>query len=120
MKKVLLGLGLIITLSFPSCTKEKVSPTISDQITLELQKVIKANGIDRIIAWDDKGGFPTNIPTTLGTSWSFSNGFITIGGYGFNPQSYWRNLLYLDSYEISNVLLGNGTTPVALILHFKS
>ena len=86
MKKVLLGLGLIIGLFFPSCTKEKVSPTISDQITLELQKVIKANGIDRIIAWDDKGGFPTNIPTTLGTSWSFSNGFITIGGYGFNKE----------------------------------
>ncbi|MBY0480519.1 MAG: hypothetical protein K2Q21_04115 [Chitinophagaceae bacterium] len=112
---------LFLTISLFSCTKQTVNPqSQSDEVTVELQRVIAANNIKRIIAWDDRSGFPTNISTTLGTSWSFSNGFITISGYGGSPDSYSRNLLYLDNYEIGNVLLGNGTNPIALVLHFKN
>lgn len=104
-----------------SCKKETiVQTTAADQITTQLQKVIKENNITRVIVWDDKGGFPTSIPPTLGKNWAFSNGFITVGGYGGTPDAYTRNLLYLDSYEMANVLLVDGTTPPALILHFRS
>ena len=90
MKK-LLYIGLIIF--FSSCTKEKISPTSADEITTQLQKVIKENNIKRIIAWDDTGGFPTTISPTLGVSWTVSNGFITISGYGYDSK-FTRNLLY--------------------------
>jgi hypothetical protein len=102
-----------------SCKKETIKyATTGDQITKQLQKVITDNGITRIIAWDDKGGFPTVSPT-LGVGWTFSNGFITINGYGYDSR-FTRNLLYLDSYDVSKVLVTDGTNPLALILHFKS
>jgi hypothetical protein len=121
MKKTFLIIITIAALIQPSCKKENViTPTQADQITAQLQKIISENNIKRIIAWDDKSGFPTNISTTLGTNWSFSNGFITIFGYGGSPDSYGKNLFYLDKYEISNILLANGTSSSALILHFRS
>ena len=114
--KFFLVISFMLVICLPSCTKEKISLTTADQITIQLQKVIKDNGIKRVIAWDDKGGFPTVSPT-LGVSWTFSNGFITIIGYGYDSK-FTRNLLYLDSYDVSKVLVTDGTNPVALILHF--
>lgn len=102
-----------------SCTKQTIQ-TSASEITAEIQRVIKENYITRIIAWDDKSGYPTNIPPSLGGSWSFSNGFITISGYGSSPNTYYRNLLYLDSYEVTKVLLNDGSNPIVLVLHFKS
>jgi hypothetical protein len=100
-----------------SCKKETiVCATTADQITTQLKKVITDNNITRIIAWDNQGGFPTISPT-LGVGWTFSNGFITINGYGLNQT---RNLLYLDHYDVANVLVSDGTNPPALILHFKN
>jgi hypothetical protein len=46
--KNLLFIGLIIL--FSACTKEKISPTASDQITMQLQKIIKERGIERVYA----------------------------------------------------------------------
>ncbi len=122
MKKYIIATSfLLLTISFLSCTKQTVNPqSQSDEVTVELQRVIAANNIKRIIAWDDRSGFPTNISTTLGTSWVFSNGFIGILGYGLSPESYLRNLLYLDNYSVSKILLVDGSTPIALILHFKN
>lgn len=111
-KNIFVLMSLLIIYSLTSCTKETViTPTPADQITTELQKVISANSISNVIPWDNRTGFPTDIPTSLGSYWSFSNGFITIGGYGGSPGTQTRNLLYLDSYQIS------GTT---LFIHFRS
>ncbi|MFZ5978013.1 MAG: hypothetical protein GTN67_05910 [Hydrotalea flava] len=105
----------LLFLSF-SCTKQTiVQQTSADEITIELQKVIKNNNINRIIAWTDNGGFPTNISPTSGTTWSFSNGFISI-----QDQLQTFNLLYLDYYNVAKVMVNDGTNPVALILHFKN
>lgn len=120
MKKLFVFVSIILLYSFSSCQKEKTTPTQADEVTIELQKIIAQNGIHRIIVWDDKSGFPNSISADLGKSWTFSNGFITIGGYISSPGSYSRNLLYLDSYEVSNVPVNDGTISPALILHFKS
>ncbi len=41
--------------------------------------VIKENNVTRVLARDDKGCFHFHpISLTLGKSWSFSNGFISI------------------------------------------
>ncbi|HEY9341794.1 MAG TPA: hypothetical protein VIQ23_09450 [Hanamia sp.] len=111
--KRLLAISLMLVIFLPACTKEKVSPTVTDQVTMQLQKVIKDNGTKRVIAWSDKTGFPSNIPSTVGTFWTFSNGFITITGYGTGSNFTW-NLLYLDSYDVSN------DDQRTLLLHFKS
>lgn len=103
-----------------SCKKETiVYATTADQVILQLQKVIKDNGITKIIAWDDRGGFPSTISPTLGVFWTFSNGFITIEGYGFDSK-FTRSLSYLDYYDIVNVLVTDGTNPQALIIHFRT
>lgn len=117
MKRLFISFSFIFLYSLCSCQKEKVTPTSADQITSELQKVISKNGIDRIIAWDDKTGFPNSISSDLGKSWTFSNGFISIYGYGLNQT---RNLLYLDKYDINTITVTDGTHPLALILHFRS
>jgi hypothetical protein len=121
MKRItILTILLLITSLQFSCKKETiVYATTADEITKELQKVITENAITRIIAWDDKGGFPPVSPT-LGLFWTFSNGFITIGGYGGEGAKFSWNLLYLDTYDVSKVLLTDGTNPPALVLHFKS
>jgi hypothetical protein len=122
MKRKLIFITLfIIIYALSSCKKENViAPTQADEVTTELQKIITQNGIDRVIPWNDKSGFPTSISSTFGKYWSFSNGFITIGGFGGSPDSYTWNLLYLDKYYLSNVLLADGTSTPALILHFRS
>jgi len=112
MKKLLV-ISLMLAIFLPACTKEKVSPTVADQVTMQLQKVIKDNGTTRVIAWSDKAGLPSNIPSSVGTFWTFSNGFITIAGYGSTSNFTW-NLLYLDSYDVSN------DDQRTLFLHFKS
>ena len=108
---------LITCLFFSACSKEVITPTTANQVTEELQKVIKEYGIERIIAWDDNGGFPTVTPD-LGRYWIFSNGFIEVGGYGYESK-FTRNLLYLDYYDVLNVLVNDGSNPLALILHFS-
>lgn len=120
MKRIALLLVLGYALLLLSCKKEYITPTSADQITAQLQKVITENGITRVIAWDDRGGFPVPVTSGLGTTWMFSNGFIIIYGYGGNYPYQARNLLYLDRYELSNVIINDGTQPLALILHFKA
>jgi hypothetical protein len=118
MKKTQVLLFLLI-ISVSACKKETVLPTAAEQTANVLKKVIAKSDIKRIIAWDDKSGFPTSISPTLGVGWTFSDGFISINGYGFGSY-YSRNLLYLDSYDISNVVVTDGSNPVALILHFRN
>ena len=121
MKNTMNLLFAFFIFSLLSCTKQTVAPQSSaDEIEIEIQKVIKTNNVTRIIVWDDKSGFPSTIPTNLGTSWSFSNGFITICGYGGVPDCYSRNLLYVDSYNIGSVLLNSSTAAPALVIHFKN
>ena len=118
MKRIyFITLFFLIAVFLFSCKKETVVyATTADQITTQLKKVITDNYIKRIIAWDNQGGFPPISPD-FGIGWTFSNGFITINGYGLNQT---RNLLYLDKYDISNVLVSDGTSSPALILHFKN
>ncbi|MDP3684453.1 MAG: hypothetical protein Q8S01_11020 [Ignavibacteria bacterium] len=120
MKRIyFITLFFLIAIFLFSCKKETVVyATTADQITTQLKKVIADNYIKRIIAWDDQGGFPPVSPD-FGIGWTFSNGFITITGYGLGIDQT-RNLLYLDKYKISNVLLTDGTSSPALILHFKN
>jgi len=101
---------------FSACKKETViTPTSADQITAQILNVIKSNNVQRVICWSDNTGFPaTPIPIDYGRNWNIENGFISING---TYDVY--NLIYLDSYEVGNIDVVDGTQPICLTLHFK-
>ncbi|WP_298298870.1 hypothetical protein [Hydrotalea sp.] len=106
----------ILFFLFSACKKETViTPTSADQISSEILNVIKSNYVKRVICWSDNTGFPgTPIQINYGKSWNIENGFISISG---NYDVY--NLLYLDRYDINNITVVDGSTPITLFLHFK-
>ena len=114
MKK-LFAISLMLAIFLPDCTKEKISPTTSDQVAMQLQKVIKERGIDRVYAIDISSGFQTPFPSNAGAFWTFSNGFIEIQGYGLNQS---RNLNHLAKYNVGHVTLDTGGSVLALLLYF--
>lgn len=115
MKLKFVFISLFLIYSFTSCKKEIITPTSADQITSELQKVIKDNGLDKVYPVRSSSGFPNEFPADAGGSWTFSNGFIQINGYLFNQS---LNLNYLSNYAVLQVGLDNGTSVKALILYF--
>ena len=68
MKTKLIIIVSVMILSL-SCTKQTITTqTSADEITTEVQKIIKDSNIKRIVAWSDKTGFPTRIPLAFGSS----------------------------------------------------
>ncbi len=108
-----------ITFFYTSCTKENISPTQAELTAIELQNVINSQQLKRVVAVEYNEPFPNSFTSSVGTTFSFSNGFITISGYS---RSF--NLTYLRAYDISNIIIidnnqSSPTTSRALILYFQ-
>jgi hypothetical protein len=85
-----------------ACSKQTATPTPAQIVEAQLQKVINANGITRVVIVSYSAVFPNSFPSSTGISFSFSNGFITVSGY---PQSF--NLSYVKAYDIENVIISD-------------
>ncbi|WP_147206382.1 hypothetical protein [Segetibacter aerophilus] len=120
MKKPHLLLVLLsIALFYSSCTKERLSLTQAELTAGEIQNVINSQQLKRVVAVAYNETFPNSFPSSVGTTFSFSNGFITISGYS---RSF--NLTYLKAYEVANVVISdnNPSSPTSsrtLVLHFQ-
>lgn len=113
MKIYTLLFTLVFTLTI-SCTKEKNSSTQAELTTIQLQNVIKANNIQRVLPFEIN--YTNNFVDSLdGKTYTFSNGFIT-----FSTYVYSYNLSNLRYYQIQEI--GIGVPPTfyhSLVLYFE-
>ncbi len=107
---------LLSSLLFISCKKEVINPTEAEKTQVELEGVIKTQLIKRVYSFDYPGGGWSTLPANAGLSWTFSNGYIIIDGFG---SAQGHNLAFLYSYNVATVPLDNGTQTKALLLYFK-
>lgn len=115
MKQIRLITLFLLIVVLDSCTKEKIMYLSSaSETSKELEEVIQEKSLKRVYAVNADEPFPSSFPSQGGTSWKFSNGFITLQ-YGFG-QSY--NLTYLRKYLVTQVVLSDQTSAQALILYF--
>lgn len=114
--KNLIAVIIIAALLLPACKKEIIlSP--AEQTAVELQEVIAKNGIKRVLLWGEDNSSIYPIYPNWGLVWVFSNGFYIDYNEGASPRSL--NLLFLESYEIRNMAVNDGTYSLTLLLFFK-
>ncbi len=120
---IIFWLGLfILSVSFMAtgCKKE-VTRTQGEIVTLELEKIIKENNIQRVYPVKPDEGVPSLYPSYIGVSWEFSNGFIYVyndnpfAGYD-NGQKAW-NLNRLVSYAIVELPFAEQGSNKVLVLY---